>query len=119
MTEELVTIDEISKYLGVKKSTLYSKVETRQIPHYKIGNLLRFRKSEVDAWLQRTKCEPGESSSKTMALPRRNGAKHTDIDEIVSKAIAEVGNMKYTLPKGRPDRKEFRGLRKEVKDGSI
>ena len=47
--KELLTIDELSEYLGVKKSTLYSKVEGREIPFYKIGHLVRFRKAEIDA----------------------------------------------------------------------
>jgi excisionase family DNA binding protein len=118
MMEELVTIDEISKYLGVKKSTLYWKVETRQIPHYKIGNLLRFRKSEIEAWLQSTKSEPRKPQPERIATPRGSHASRSEIDEIVSRAVASSKGIKYT-PKYKGDRTRIRGLGKEVSDGTV
>ena len=48
----LLTIDEAAKLLRVKRSTLYSWVHRRQIPFQKVGSLLRFRKDDLEAWLE-------------------------------------------------------------------
>jgi excisionase family DNA binding protein len=55
---EFLTIDEVSEYLGIKKSSLYVKVERKEIPYYKIGHLLRFKKSDIDSWMEKLKSEP-------------------------------------------------------------
>lgn len=39
-------------YLDVTRDWIYDRVAQRDIPHTKIGRLLRFRKSEIDAWLE-------------------------------------------------------------------
>lgn len=52
MMEDLLTIDELSKLLKLKKSTLYSWVHERRIPHLKVGRLLRFRRDSVEKWLK-------------------------------------------------------------------
>ena len=68
--KELLTIDEISEYLGIKKSTLYSKVERREIPFYKIGHLIRFRKAEIDAWMENFKAEPEDLGVRARKITR-------------------------------------------------
>jgi hypothetical protein len=35
-----------------------SKAKKRELPFYKIGNFLRFRKSEIDAWQKGLRSEP-------------------------------------------------------------
>ncbi|OPY70841.1 MAG: Helix-turn-helix domain protein [Syntrophorhabdaceae bacterium PtaU1.Bin034] len=49
--EELWDIRRVSQYLGIKRSTLYAMIERKEIPHYRIGRLARFRQAEIDAWL--------------------------------------------------------------------
>jgi excisionase family DNA binding protein len=44
--KEFLNIEEVSDYLGIKKSSLYSRVEKKEIPHYRVGRLVRFKKSE-------------------------------------------------------------------------
>lgn len=48
------TIEELSNYLPGKPavSTLYSKVQQRELPHKKIGKRLVFLKSEIDEYLK-------------------------------------------------------------------
>ena len=48
----LLTIDEAAKLLRVKRSTLYTWVHRRQIPCQKVASLLRFRKDDLEAWLE-------------------------------------------------------------------
>jgi excisionase family DNA binding protein len=48
----LLTIEEVSNKLGVRKSTLYSWSHQRRIPYVKVGSLLRFRLRDVEKWLE-------------------------------------------------------------------
>lgn len=51
MEDNFFTIDEVSKYLKIPKSTLYKLAERKDLPSCKIGKQLRFRKSSIDTWL--------------------------------------------------------------------
>lgn len=46
----LMSVIEVSKYLGVKVSWLYGKIYTREIPFQKVGKFPRFRKKDIDLW---------------------------------------------------------------------
>lgn len=59
-TDRYINIDELCKFLGVKKRTAYYLVETLQIPHYRIGRLIRFKLSEIEEWMESKKQEPLE-----------------------------------------------------------
>ena len=61
---EYLNIEELSEYLGIKKSTLYAKVASGQIPHYKIGHLVRFKKADIDCWMESLKQIPFDASKK-------------------------------------------------------
>lgn len=49
--DPFLTVDELARYLKVKKNWIYQKVHSKKIPYHKVGNQLRFRKSEIDAGL--------------------------------------------------------------------
>ncbi|NIT13640.1 MAG: excisionase family DNA-binding protein [Candidatus Dadabacteria bacterium] len=49
--EGYIGIHELSKYLNVKKKTAYHFVATLDIPHYRVGRLIRFKLSEVEEWM--------------------------------------------------------------------
>lgn len=50
MPEKLLTLEELSEYLQIKKDTLAGLVERGVISAYKIGGeLLRFRRDQIDA----------------------------------------------------------------------
>lgn len=50
--ENMMTVEEAAKYLGVNNSFIRKKVQTSEIPYFKVGKYLRFRKSEMDKWLE-------------------------------------------------------------------
>ena len=41
----------LAKYLSLSKKWIYERTCRNMIPHLKIGGALRFRKSEIDTWL--------------------------------------------------------------------
>ena len=50
--DEIMTLKEMAGYLKIGKSTLYKMVREDKIPVVKIANQWRFRKEEIDKWLQ-------------------------------------------------------------------
>ena len=48
---ELMTLDEVAKYLRVHKSTVYRMAREGTIPSTKVANQWRFKKARIDEWL--------------------------------------------------------------------
>ncbi len=48
----VLTIEELSTYLKIPKSTLYKLVRDGKIPSQKVGRHWRFRKAAIDRWLE-------------------------------------------------------------------
>ena len=49
---EVLTIEELSIYLKVPKSTLYKLVRRGKVPSQKVGRHWRFHKEAIDGWLR-------------------------------------------------------------------
>jgi len=47
----LLTPQQAADFLGIKVSTIYQMCMRRQIPFCKIGRLNRFRRSDLDRWI--------------------------------------------------------------------
>jgi PTS system nitrogen regulatory IIA component len=51
MEEEILTIDEVAKYLRVSDRTVYDWAQKGEIPSGKIGTVWRFKKAEIEQWV--------------------------------------------------------------------
>lgn len=49
--DRLLTPEEVCAWFRIKKSALYRLTCEGRIPHIKLGNLLRFRKPQLERWL--------------------------------------------------------------------
>ncbi len=49
--EGLMTSQDVSRYLRCSVTTIRRLASKGEIPHFRLGKLMRFRRSEVDAWL--------------------------------------------------------------------
>ncbi len=49
----VLTVEEISIYLKIPRSTIYKLVREGKIPTQKIGRHWRFRKEAIDNWLEK------------------------------------------------------------------
>jgi excisionase family DNA binding protein len=111
-------IQEIANYLGIKVSTIYALVEKRGIPHYRVGRLVRFKKSEVAQWMEERKEAAVdikiEGTRVMVSFQRRP---NLDVDRIVKKVVEQSINKTYNPSQEKPGR--IKGLRKEVEDGII
>ncbi len=60
-TEEddtLLTVKTLARYLGVSDQWVYERVHLHEIPFIKLGKFPRFRKSDIDRWLDTLKVPP-------------------------------------------------------------
>jgi len=101
---KLVTIKEVSEFLRVKESTLYSWAHDGTIPTFKLGGLLRFDMDEVKEWVKKSR--PGcPNSTLPSKKPPRLG-----IDRVIKKVIDDVTGKGYNTAKRETSPSQ--GLRK-------
>jgi len=111
VSPEFLGVKVVSQYLGVPTSTIYSLVEEERIPHYRIGRIIRFKRSEIDVWMEGNKKDcvaPEKVARKTVALAQKH---KIDIDRIVRKAIEGTRGQRYTASCGktRPSQRPQKG----------
>ncbi len=49
-----------AEYLGVTLRMVYKLIDQGQVPAYKIGRVLRIRRADLDAFLERSRVKPGD-----------------------------------------------------------
>jgi excisionase family DNA binding protein len=103
----LVTIKDLSAYLTVKESTLYSWVHNGTIPFHKLNGLIRFDLDEIKSWVEASKPTSTDSIG---SLKKKTGSQN--IERIVRKSIDSAKGIRYNLSNGKPG--QHRGLRKEA-----
>lgn len=48
---ERMTVEELGTYIGASTVKVYAMVRANQIPHYRIGSKILFRKTTIDKWI--------------------------------------------------------------------
>lgn len=117
MGKVFLTINEISEYLNLKRSTVYSMVEAGELPHYRIGRLIRFKRDEVDRWMDEHRKECVDVKREVKRILEGTNQSKMDINSVVKNAVEEARGKRYTSHHGKPDR--IKDLRKEAKDGTF
>jgi excisionase family DNA binding protein len=58
MNSDITTVKEVAAYLKIKEKTAYRLAAAGKLPAFKVGGSWRFRKTELDAWIdqQTVKC---------------------------------------------------------------
>lgn len=51
MASEWLTLEELSKYLKIKASLIYSLAQKGKLPGSKVGRMWRFSRERIDNWL--------------------------------------------------------------------
>lgn len=54
---DLLTLNDVSSFLKVPKSTIYKLARERRLPGHKVGKHWRFVREEIEDWVQRAGCE--------------------------------------------------------------
>ncbi len=68
MEETFLTTEEVLEYLQVNLRTVYRLIKAGRIPAVRVGRQWRFRKSDIDAWLESQR--PRNARSAGTAAPR-------------------------------------------------
>ena len=50
-----MNLKEVVAYMGTSTSAIYKLTSTSEIPHYKLGKKLYFKKEEIDEWIYANK----------------------------------------------------------------
>ena len=58
---ELMSLPEIARYLGMAERTIYLWSQEGRIPAFKLGSSWRYRRTEIDAWLETQRSGPNMS----------------------------------------------------------
>ena len=67
--EALMSLQDVARYLAMTERTIYDWAQTGRIPAFKLGATWRFRRSEIDAWLQSQRSGPEVSRSQKPLVP--------------------------------------------------
>jgi excisionase family DNA binding protein len=72
MDETFLTTEEVLEYLQVNLRTVYRLIKAGKIPAVRVGRQWRFRKRDIDAWLdsQRPRGGPRQAAPAPSATPR-------------------------------------------------
>jgi excisionase family DNA binding protein len=62
MDEGFLTTEEVLEYLQVNLRTVYRLIKAGKIPAVRVGRQWRFRKRDIDAWLESQRARGGRSS---------------------------------------------------------
>ncbi|GJQ27291.1 MAG: DNA-binding protein [Phycisphaerae bacterium] len=63
--DSVMTIDELSSYLKVPKSTLYKLAQEGKVPGQKVGRHWRFHRVVIDDWLRHGEAKGSRRRRKT------------------------------------------------------
>ena len=61
-SDEILTIEELSEYLKISKSSLYKLVQEGSLPGTKIGRHWRFQREVIDNWMKSNQNDLNRSS---------------------------------------------------------
>ena len=72
MEDDILTIEEVAKYLRVSERTVYDWAPKGEIPSGKIGTVWRFKKSEIEKWVNDRLSSGSKSTTANQAVQIRN-----------------------------------------------
>lgn len=64
MTEPTLTIKDLARYLNVTERTIYNLLDQGKLPGFKVGSNWRFRKEDIDKWIEDGKVSENKNARK-------------------------------------------------------
>lgn len=52
MEDRWLSVEEISKHLGVSIDTVYRWIDKHEMPAHRMGRFWKFKKNEIDSWVK-------------------------------------------------------------------
>lgn len=116
-SEKFLTVFDVALLLSIRPSTVYKWASLGEIPHYRLGRIVRFKRKDLEAWVENCRKEKMDIERKARLILGTIRRKDKDIDQIIKKSIAEVRGNRYISPLEKPG--EDKGLGKEGKHGFV
>jgi excisionase family DNA binding protein len=112
MDETFLTTEEVLEYLQVNLRTVYRLIKAGKIPAVRVGRQWRFRKRDIDAWLDSQRPRGGARPATAPAAPARPAAgaarprvlvvdDEASIRDLLSKTLALAEYDVDVAPDGR------------------
>jgi excisionase family DNA binding protein len=112
MDEAFLTTEEVLEYLQINLRTVYRLIKAGKIPAVRVGRQWRFRRRDIDAWLERQRgtqtafAPPG--SAETASAERQGGRRRimvvddeASIRDLLAKTLALAEYEVDSAPDGR------------------
>ena len=91
---ELLTVPQLATYLGIAERTIFLWAQQDKLPAFKLGSMWRFRRSDIDRWMETQRSGPtvsNESLSITAPIQPPVSKMKLDADERRAKeAVVEA-----------------------------
>ncbi len=55
MTDEILTLKDVAKYLKLAEKTAYRLAAEGKLPGFKVGGSWRFKQTDIESWIQKQK----------------------------------------------------------------
>ena len=90
MIREVMTTEQLAKYLQLDEQTIYRKARAGQIPAVHIGKTLRFKKDVIDGWLRISSLRWTTKKRQSLRnwaeeFAKEKGLKEGDLEKAISK----------------------------------
>ena len=65
-----LTVREVAGYLNVDEKTIYRLAKRGDLPGFKVAGIWRFKKSDIDQWIERQKLAAAPAKTQTKKTAR-------------------------------------------------
>ena len=92
-TSTLMGPAEVARYLDVKERTVYLWAQQGKLPAFKVSSVWRFRKADLDRWLESTRSGPSLTDIKPLTPdvePKRSRWRLRQDEEQADQALADA-----------------------------
>ncbi len=72
-SDAIFTPEQLAEYLHVKRQWVYERVSLGEIPYFKLGRFLRFRKSVIDKWIDSQSLLVNNSNTRLLKVLDKKG----------------------------------------------
>jgi len=62
-SDEILTLKEVAKLLKVAEKTVYTMAQNNELPAFKVRGQWRFRREDIDRWIEQQKAHAAEEGS--------------------------------------------------------
>ena len=81
MDDAFLTTEEVLEYLQVNLRTIYRLIKAGKIPAVRVGRQYRFRKRDIDAWLESQRTRGARVAGPRPVVPIANRARVLVVDD--------------------------------------